>query len=225
MTESCGMCAILPPSYPRLKSVGVPVPSIEIKFKDVEDAGYFSTNNPPQGEILIRGNSVTSGYYKVFIGHPLLRLNPSPTKYGIAQRDDINKETFTDDGWLMTGDIGQWNSDGTLSIIDRKKVWRFGTSKFFAPLEPFPFGLESCQTIWRGIYCVGGMPYSEHLKTNAHSKPFTETRGYIQRLPNRHKRHGACFIRREAAPCSRLSARKEFGESCRRWRRLASLML
>ena len=59
------MCAILPPGYPRFKTVGVPVPSIEVKFVDVKDAGYFSTNNPPQGEILVRGGSVTKGYYKV----------------------------------------------------------------------------------------------------------------------------------------------------------------
>jgi long-chain acyl-CoA synthetase len=39
-----------------------------------------------------------------------------------AQRDDITKETIDEDKWLHTGDIGQWNSDGTLSLIDRKKV-------------------------------------------------------------------------------------------------------
>jgi len=50
------------------------------------------------GEILIRGPSVTKGYFK---------------------RPEINAETFTEDGWLKTGDIGQWNADGTLSIIDR----------------------------------------------------------------------------------------------------------
>ncbi|KAE8257679.1 hypothetical protein A4X13_0g2193 [Tilletia indica] len=101
MTESCGMCAILTPEFfTSYGPVGVPVPAIEVKLKDVPDAGYFSTNNPPQGEVLIRGPAVTKGYFK---------------------RDDITKETITEDGWLMTGDVGQWNKDGTLSLIDRKK--------------------------------------------------------------------------------------------------------
>ncbi len=64
------------------------------------DAGYRSTNKLPQGEIFLRGPSVTKGYFK---------------------RDDLNKESFTEDGWFKTGDVGQWNEDGTLSIIDRIK--------------------------------------------------------------------------------------------------------
>jgi len=100
MTETCGMCTILPPDFMRYGCVGLPSPSIEIKFLDVPDAGYLATNDPPQGEILLRGPSVTSGYYK---------------------RDDLNNDEtiFTKDGWLRTGDVGQWNKDGTLSVIDR----------------------------------------------------------------------------------------------------------
>lgn len=94
------MCAIVTPEYMQYGSVGVPVPSIEIKLVDVPDAGYFGTNSPPQGEIYIRGPSVTKGYFK---------------------REDLTKEAITADGWLMTGDVGQWNTDGTLSVIDRKK--------------------------------------------------------------------------------------------------------
>ncbi|KZV90329.1 acetyl-CoA synthetase-like protein, partial [Exidia glandulosa HHB12029] len=72
---------------------------------DVPDAGYKSTNKLPQGEILIRGPAVTKGYYK---------------------RDDLNNdpsifEPAEKGGWLHTGDVGQWNADGTLSIIDRIK--------------------------------------------------------------------------------------------------------
>ena len=47
MTESCGMCAILPPELMSYGNVGLPVPCVEIKFLDVPDAGYLSTNNPP----------------------------------------------------------------------------------------------------------------------------------------------------------------------------------
>lgn len=100
MTESCGMCAITPPEFFKCGIVGLPPPSIEVKFIDVPEAGYLSTNNPPQGEVAIRGPSVIKGYYK---------------------RDDLNNDEtiFTKDGWLRTGDIGQWNPDGTMSLIDR----------------------------------------------------------------------------------------------------------
>lgn len=102
MTESCGVCAILPPELLQYGSVGLPVPSVEIKLLDVPDAGYLSSNNPPQGEVCIRGPSVTKGYYK---------------------RPDLNDDEtiFTKGGWLRTGDVGQWNGDGTLSLIDRVK--------------------------------------------------------------------------------------------------------
>lgn len=56
------MCAILPPANHRFNSVGVPVPSAEIKLIDVPDANYFANSTPQQGEILIRGPSVSKGY-------------------------------------------------------------------------------------------------------------------------------------------------------------------
>lgn len=94
------MCAILPPEFMQYNTVGLPLPSVEIKLLDVPEAGYRSTNELPQGEVLIRGASVIKGYYK---------------------RDDLNNDEtiFTKDGWFRTGDVGQWNPDGTLRIIDR----------------------------------------------------------------------------------------------------------
>ncbi|WFD28405.1 long-chain-fatty-acid--CoA ligase [Malassezia nana] len=100
MTESAAMCAILQPEFFKWGCVGSPMPSIEVRLCDIPDAGYFSTNSLPQGEILIRGPSVSQGYFK---------------------RPELTKEAISEDGWLRTGDVGQWNADGTISIIDRKK--------------------------------------------------------------------------------------------------------
>lgn len=52
------------------------------------------------GEILAKGPNIFGGYHK----------NPEATR-----------ETFTEDGWLKTGDIGRFSEDGFLQIIDRKK--------------------------------------------------------------------------------------------------------
>jgi long-subunit acyl-CoA synthetase (AMP-forming) len=52
------------------------------------------------GEIMIKGPVVMKGY----------RNLPEKTA-----------ETFTDDGFLLTGDIGQFDDDGYLRIVDRKK--------------------------------------------------------------------------------------------------------
>ncbi|KAH8988981.1 long-chain-fatty-acid-CoA-ligase [Lactarius hatsudake] len=137
MTETCGMCSILPPDMMRYGCVGLPSPSIEIKFLDVPDAGYLATNNPPQGEILLRGPSVTGGYYK---------------------RDDLNnsEDTFTKDGWLRTGDVGQWNKDGTLTIIDRiKNLVKLQGGEYIA-LERLESTYKSCNYV--SNICVHATP-------------------------------------------------------------------
>ncbi|KAI5121463.1 hypothetical protein M0805_003920 [Coniferiporia weirii] len=137
MTESCGMCAILPPEFMQYGSVGAPVPSVEIKLLDVTEAGYYSTNERPQGEVLLRGPSVIKGYYK---------------------RDDLNNDEsiFTKDGWLRTGDVGQWNPDGTLSLIDRiKNLIKLQGGEYIA-LERLESIYKSCNLV--SNICVHATP-------------------------------------------------------------------
>jgi long-chain acyl-CoA synthetase len=73
--------------------------SVEVKLVDFPDAGYFTKNNPEQGEVWIRGPTVAGSYFK----------NPEETAAAF------------EDGWFKTGDIGEWDSNGHLKLIDRKK--------------------------------------------------------------------------------------------------------
>ncbi len=59
--------------------------------------------------------------------------SPGVTR-GYRGRPDQNAEAFTSDGWLRTGDIGEFDADGYLSIVDRKKELIIGSSgKNMAP--------------------------------------------------------------------------------------------
>jgi long-chain acyl-CoA synthetase len=118
--------------------VGAPAPSVEIKLVDVPEAGYHSTNPRPQGEIWIRGPGVTKGYYK---------------------NEKVTKETFTQDGWLQTGDIGEWSPKGTLSIIDRKKnLIKLAHGEYIA-IEKLESEYKSC------LYVHNIMVYGDSFQT------------------------------------------------------------
>ncbi|KAJ6626078.1 long-chain-fatty-acid-CoA-ligase [Mycena sp. CBHHK59/15] len=135
MTESCGMCAIVPPESFRFDAVGLPVPSIEIKVCFPMHAGYFSCGR--QGSVCIRGPSVISGYYK---------------------RPDLNadKTIFAGDGWMRTGDVGRWNADGTLTLIDRiKNLVKLASGEYIA-LEQLESTYKSCNYV--ANICVHATP-------------------------------------------------------------------
>ncbi|KAJ1553265.1 long-chain fatty acid-CoA ligase [Cladochytrium tenue] len=102
MTECCAVVAVQGTNlFTRLGIVGPPAPCLEMKLVDVADTDYSSRNKPrPQGEVWVRGPSVMRGYYK---------------------QPQLTSEVLTEDGWLKTGDIGEWHPDNCLSIIDRKK--------------------------------------------------------------------------------------------------------
>ncbi len=98
MSESSGTTTYLNNKYSlqKLSSVGKPYTNVEVRVVDDDglDVGIGTA-----GEIICRGPNIMTGYYK----------QPRETSRTIKN------------GWLYTGDMGRWDEDGFLYIVDRKK--------------------------------------------------------------------------------------------------------
>ena len=78
-------------------TVGLPFPSTDIKLLDANDR-EAAIGEP--GEVCAKGPQVMQGYWQ----------NPR-----------ANADAFTADGYFRTGDIGVFDAEGFLKIVDRKK--------------------------------------------------------------------------------------------------------
>ena len=98
-TETTAMVSITPwGGTIKPGTVGVPVADTDIKIVAVDDPDRELEIGQP-GEVAIKGPQIMMGYYK----------KPEETA-------EVLK-----DGWFFTGDIGQFDEDGYLTIVDRKK--------------------------------------------------------------------------------------------------------
>ena len=104
IAESYGMTEVMPITfnhyYPErhvVGSVGHPVHGVEVQIRDV---GGNLVEQGKEGEICIRGRNVMKGYLD----------NPEATR-----------TSFWENGWVRSGDIGLFDPDGYLYIVDRLK--------------------------------------------------------------------------------------------------------
>ncbi|KAJ2124716.1 medium-chain fatty acid-CoA ligase faa2 [Coemansia sp. RSA 720] len=95
-------------------NVGTPLPCTMVKLRSVPDLGYNVTDMPrPRGEILIKGANVANEYYR---------------------QPENTSASFTQDGWLCTGDIGMLDSRGRFHIIDRKNnLFKLAQGEYITP--------------------------------------------------------------------------------------------
>jgi long-chain acyl-CoA synthetase len=97
LTEASPVICINPFLAPKQGTVGLPVPSTEVTIRD-DDGKALPAGEP--GEICVRGPQVMQGYW---------------------QSPEATRQVLSADGWLHTGDIGAFDSDGFLRLLDRKK--------------------------------------------------------------------------------------------------------
>ncbi|CUS13153.1 unnamed protein product [Tuber aestivum] len=137
LTETSAMGALMDPAEWNVNSLGTVPASVEIKLVDFPDAGYFTINEPEQGEIWIRGESVATSYFN---------------------NEEESKEAF-EDGWFKTGDIGEWDKNGHLKIIDRKKnLVKTSNGEYIA--------LEKLESVYRACPLVANIcVYADKNKT------------------------------------------------------------
>uniref|UniRef100_A0A671TCJ5 Arachidonate--CoA ligase n=1 Tax=Sinocyclocheilus anshuiensis TaxID=1608454 RepID=A0A671TCJ5_9TELE len=110
-TECTAGCTFSMPGDWSAGHVGAPLPCAMVKLTDIPDMNYYAKNG--EGEICIRGHSVFRGYLK---------------------DEERTGEALDADGWLHTGDVGQWLPNGTLRIVDRKKhIFKLSQGEYIAP--------------------------------------------------------------------------------------------
>jgi len=107
LTETAPIVTLNHPFKTSRGSVGKPIEGVEVRIAD-------------DGEILVRGENVTSGYYQ-----PNSQL-PTPNSQGSTPPDPGSRipdpgVVFDSEGWLHTGDIGERDDQGRLFIKGRKK--------------------------------------------------------------------------------------------------------
>lgn len=113
LTETCAASFIAVPEISdHSGTVGPPQPVLSFRLQAVPEMNYDPMATPPRGEVIVKGPSVFTGYYKA---------------------QDKTDEVLEKDGWFHTGDIGELTATGALRIIDRaKNIFKLSQGEYVA---------------------------------------------------------------------------------------------
>lgn len=133
LTETVGGMCCGPPGKSVSGNVGGLLPGAHVKLIDVPEMGYLATDDPPRGEILVKGEFVFKEYHK---------------------NEEATQKAFDEDGFFRTGDVGEWSPDGSLKIIDRaKNIFKLSQGEYVSP-DPLEQEFAKCKLVGQ-IYVYG----------------------------------------------------------------------
>ena len=129
-------------------SVGRPAPTVQI---DVVDETGKPVPTGERGEIWLRG--------------------PTMMSRGYWNRPDATAEAITTDGWFRSGDIGRYDDDGFLYLVDRAKdmIIRGGENVYCVEVEQVLF--EHADVIDAAVVGVPHKVLGEEVKAVVQLKP------------------------------------------------------
>ncbi|WP_247648392.1 AMP-binding protein [Pseudodesulfovibrio sp. zrk46] len=163
MTETSPLLAGTRPGKQRLRGIGPALPGIRLKIEDPDP-------ETGEGEILAKGPNVMREYYK-------------------APKDTEN--TFTEDGWLKTGDLGVFDDDNYLYIKGRLKNVIIGPSGENIYPEEVEAIINTCDHVMESLAYEddGKLVAKIHLNYDALDEEFgvgnmieSEVRAKVQKL-------------------------------------------
>jgi long-chain acyl-CoA synthetase len=104
LTETTSSATVMAVRDRSTGRAGAPLVGVDIKLVDWKEGDYLVNDKPnPRGEIHVGGDNVAVGYFR--------------------NQEATESEFYEENGkrWFRTGDIGEFDQDGVLRIIDRKK--------------------------------------------------------------------------------------------------------
>jgi long-chain acyl-CoA synthetase len=130
LTETSPVITVNPPEDVRPGTLGPPVVGVDIAIDQSGDRSGVGTGNGPVGELLVRGDNVSDGYWNRPDETASAFFEDLPDAATPVRTDDAGDAGY----WFRTGDIVERTTDGFLVFRERlKQLLVLSTGKNVAP--------------------------------------------------------------------------------------------